>query len=155
LSVWGEKNRPRYSQDGATRAEIQLCQKSGGSLLKTVALLVGAVGTDLDRNGQIQAEHTHKAFGVHSGAVIANQDPKGLDGGKGDKFLNIVKRLQANIKLLHGFCLLCYTKEKLSCIIKTPENNSCDYYNRLPIGFQLTILEEVYNTADLFLVDLT
>ncbi len=90
-SIFAKRNRPEYSQDGATRAEIKLSQKSGGSLLKPKALILGAVGPDLHRLAEIQAKHAHKAFCIDPGSVITHQNSERLDGGNLHKILHVSK----------------------------------------------------------------
>ena len=102
-AVLDVKNRPRYSRDGATRAEIQLCQKSGGGGFEPLAFFLGAIHPNLQRHTVVQAEHTHETLGIDPCPVVAYQNAKGLDSGKLHKVLNILKGMQKDIKMLHGF----------------------------------------------------
>ena len=60
---------------------------------KLPAFFIGAICPNKNRFAEIQAEHTHKAFGIDQGATIANHHPKGLDRGNINKILNIRKRM--------------------------------------------------------------
>ena len=116
--IQGKKTAPGIPRTVLQRAEIQLRQKSGGGGLKPGAFFLGAVSPNLNRFAVIQAKHSHKAFGVDTAAVVANQNPEGLDGGQFHKILHIGKGMQRDIKLLHGFFRpLCCTKGVLSCIM--------------------------------------
>ena len=99
-----QKNRPRYSRDGATRAEVKLSQESGGGFLEPVALFLSAVCADLNRYAEVQTEHSHKAFGVDSGAVVAHHNAEGLHRGQLHETLYILEGVQYDIKMLHGIC---------------------------------------------------
>ena len=83
-----------------------------------LARFLGAIRTHLNRLAVVKTEHSHEALGVDSGAVIAYHNAEGLDRGKLYKILNILERMQVNIKLLHRICLLRCTKAALSCIIE-------------------------------------
>ena len=98
------KNRPRYSRDGATRADVQLCQKSGQRALEAVILFVGAIGANVDGLAVIHAEHAHKAFGIDQSLTVANQNAEGLHRGNFNEFLHIPEGLQHDIELLQGIC---------------------------------------------------
>ena len=73
------------------KSRIQLGQKSGNSLFEVEALLLRAVGTDMDGLTKVQTEHPHKAFGIDPGPVVAYKDAKRLHGGDLHKILHIGK----------------------------------------------------------------
>ena len=86
-----KRNRPRYSQDGATRAEVQLRQKLDGGLLKAAAFFLSAVGSNMNRLAEIQTEHAHKTLGIDQGAVVTHHHAEGLDSGNLHKILDFIK----------------------------------------------------------------
>jgi hypothetical protein len=92
--------------------EPKLNQKLGSSLLKQAALFLCAIGTNLNGGAEIKAEHAHKALGIHSGTVVANQNTEGLNGGQLYKFLHIFKAAQRYIKLFHGILPPCAVQKQ-------------------------------------------
>ena len=111
-SICAKRNRPEYSQDGAARANVKLGQIFSGGGPEPGAFFLGAVGADVDRLAEIQAEHTHEAFGVDQGAAVAGYHPEGLDGGDLHKSLNFCKGTQNDVELLQGFSLPALYKRR-------------------------------------------
>ena len=150
----GEKNRPGYSRDGATKSRIPLRQEALGLGFEAIAFLVAAVQSHLHGHAVVQAEHTHIAFGADPGAVVAHHDAVGLHGGQFHKFLHFPERMQNDIKLLQVFALPCCTNGEISCIMKQQNRKFRTVNSILAVfwGFSIGISDDIYNFDGAFLV---
>ena len=129
-----QKNRPRYSQDGAAKSRKSLYQEAGDVLLQQLQLPIIAIHHGVKGAGEMQAEHFHEAFAIDLHVVIPDINGIRLGGGNGNEFLNILDAGEPYFKFLHKNSTPGnYTKLILLCIMggqydSTPMTNIIAFF---------------------------
>ena len=85
----------------------------------------------------IQAYQAHKAGGIGALVVISQPDAKWLHCGKLDKFLDLLKRADANLKFRFIYLPRFCTNGMISCIMGYKP--LCLHYSVCRDAFQLTL----------------
>ena len=127
---------------------------------KLPAFFIGAICPNKNRFAEIQAEHTHKAFGIDQGAAVAGYHPKGLDRGDFHKILDLREGTQNNVELLQGFSLPVLYKWRNFMYNETASKIIIKHTPMLPIiprfcNFSIDALDEIYKSVYSNLVKIT
>ena len=89
-----QKNRPRYSQDGAIDAGEPVSALFDGEAVGSLAESLIFLGLALRPYGEgeceVQCEHLHKALGIHPVADVAHSDRIRLGRGQSDELLYVL-----------------------------------------------------------------
>ena len=76
-------------------------QESGNLLPEIQEAIAVTIAQNLERTAEVQAHHTDEALSVDHLVFVSHQDLKGLHSGGGDKFPDLLERMDHNLKLFH------------------------------------------------------